>query len=72
MNLTNILQNAQALSVSEGNNYSVDQVMHIFLDNFRQCEKYTAQISTHQVELISREDLLTKNIYLFHIYILTI
>ena len=29
-------QNAQALSVSVGNSYFEDQIMHIFLDNFQQ------------------------------------
>ena len=32
-------QNAHALSVSVGNNYSEDQLMHTFLDNFHQGEK---------------------------------
>ena len=36
MNNIKILQYAQALSVLLGNNYSDDQSMHIFLDNFRQ------------------------------------
>ena len=36
MNYINILQNAQALSVSVGNSYSKDQLMHIFLENFHQ------------------------------------
>ena len=30
------LQNAHALSVSVGNSYSEDQLMHTFLDNFHQ------------------------------------
>ena len=32
-------KNSHALSVSVGNSYSEDQLMHIFLDNFRQGEK---------------------------------
>ena len=36
-------QNAQALSVSVGNSYSEDQIMHTFLDNFQQSGKYSAQ-----------------------------
>ena len=36
-------QNAQALSVSVGNSYSEDQIMHIFPDNFQQSGKYSAQ-----------------------------
>ena len=34
MNYVKIFQNAQALSVSVGNSYSEDQLVHIFLDNF--------------------------------------
>ena len=34
-----------------GNNYSEDQLMHTFLDNFHQSEKYSSQIAIHQVEL---------------------
>ena len=44
-------QNAQALSVSVGNSYSEDQIMHTFLDNFRQGVKYSAQLASHQAEL---------------------
>ena len=43
-------QNAHALSVSVGNSYPEDQLMHIFLDNFHQGVKYSAQIANHQVE----------------------
>ena len=43
-------QNEHALSVSVGNGYSEDQLMHTFLDNFQQGGKYSAQISSHQVE----------------------
>ena len=51
MNYINIFQTAQYLSVLVGNNYSEDQLMHIFLDNFHQGGKYTSQISIHQSEL---------------------
>ena len=44
-------QNAQALSVSVGNSYSEDQIMHTFLDNFLQSGKYSSQLASHQVEL---------------------
>ena len=44
-------QNAHALSVSVGNSYSEDQLMHTFLDNFYQGGKYSAQIASHQEEL---------------------
>ena len=39
-----IFQNAHASSVSVGNSYSEDQLMHTFLDNFRQGGKYSAQM----------------------------
>ena len=42
------LQNAQALSISVGNIYSKDQLMHTFLDKFHQGGKYIAQIEIHQ------------------------
>ena len=48
-------QNAHALSVSVGNSYSEDQLMHTFLDNFHQGEKYSAQIASHQAELRREE-----------------
>ena len=44
-------QNAHVLSVSVGKSYSVDQLMHTFLDNFHQGGKYSAQIARHQAEL---------------------
>ena len=44
-------QNAHALSVSVGNSYSEDQLMHIFLDKFHQGGKYLAQKASHQAEL---------------------
>ena len=44
-------QNAQAFSVSVVNSYSEDQIMHTFLDNFQQSEKYSAQLASHQAEL---------------------
>ena len=40
-------QNAQALSVSVGNSYSEDLIMHTFLDNFQQSGKYSAQLASH-------------------------
>ena len=46
-----ILQNAQVLSVSVGNTYSEDQLMHKFLYNFHQGDKYSFQIASHQAEL---------------------
>ena len=48
-------QNAHALSVSVGNSYSEDQLMHTFLDNFHQGVKYSAQIAIHQAELRREE-----------------
>ena len=43
-------QNSHALSVLVENRYSEDQLMHTFLDNFRQGEKNSAQIASHQTE----------------------
>ena len=48
-------QNAQALSVSLGNSYSEDQIMHTFLDNFHQSGKYSAQLASNQAELRREE-----------------
>ena len=48
-------QSAQALSFSVENSYSGDQLMHTFLDNFRQGGKYSAQIASHQAELRREE-----------------
>ena len=48
-------QNAHALSVSLGNSYSEDQLMHTFLDNLHQSKKYSAQIASHQAELRREE-----------------
>ena len=48
-------QNTQALSVSVGNSYSEDQIMHTFLDNFQQSGKYSAQLASHQAELRREE-----------------
>ena len=50
MHYINIFQHAQALSVSVGNNYSEDQLMHIFLENFHQGGKYSALLANHQGE----------------------
>ena len=44
-------QNAHAFSISVGNSYSEDQIMHTFLDNFHQSGKYSAQIASHLAEL---------------------
>ena len=49
-------QNAQALSVSVGNSYSEDQIMHTFLDNFHQSGKYSSQLASHQAELRREEN----------------
>ena len=50
MNYTKIFENVQDLSISVGNNYSEDQLMHTFFDNFHQCGKYYTQIASHQAE----------------------
>ena len=54
-------QNAQALSVSVGNSYSEDQIMHKILDNFHQGGKYSAQIASHQAELRREEKFTDQN-----------
>ena len=48
-------QNAHALSVSVGNSYYEEQLMHTFLDNFHQSGKYSAQLARHQAELRRKE-----------------
>ena len=48
-------QNAHAFSFSVGNSYSEDQLMHTFMDNFRQGGKYSAQIASDQAELRREE-----------------
>ena len=47
-----------ALSVSVGNRYSEDQLMHTFLDNCHQGGKYSSHIDSHQAEL-RREEKIT-------------
>ena len=51
MNYIKIFKNTQALSVSVGNNYSEDQLIYTFLNNFHQGVKYSSRISSHQAEL---------------------
>ena len=41
-------KNAHALSVSVRNSYSEDELIHTFLDNFHQGEKYSPQIASNQ------------------------
>ena len=72
MNYIMSFQNTQALSVSEGNSYTEDNLMHIFLDIFHQGGKYNSHIASNQVELRREENILTKNLYMFHFYILII
>ena len=55
MNYIKIFQDAHTLSISVGNSYSEDQLMHTFLDNFHQGGKYSAQISSHQIYLRREE-----------------
>ena len=64
MNYIKILQNAQTLSVSVGNSYSENQLMHTFLDNFHQGGRYSTQIASHQAEL-SREETITDQKFYF-------
>ena len=53
-------QNAQAFSVSAGENYYEDQLMHILLYNFHQGGKYSAQIASHHAELRREENFTDK------------
>ena len=55
MNYIKIFQNSQGLSVLVGKKYSEDKLLHIFLDNFHQGGKYSAQIASHQKELRREE-----------------
>ena len=55
INYTKRFQNEHALSVSVGNSYYEDQLMHTFLDNFHQGGKYSAQIAIHRAELRREE-----------------
>ena len=55
MNCINIFQNAQSLSVSVGNSYTEDHLMHIFLDDFHQGVKCTAQVASCQAQLRMEE-----------------
>ena len=48
INYIKSFQNAHALSVSVGNIYSEDQLMHSFMDNFHQGGKYSSRIASHQ------------------------
>ena len=64
MKYIKIFQNAQGLSVSVGNSYSEDQLMHIFLYNFHRGGIYSAQIASHQEEL-RREEKFTDQKYLY-------
>ena len=47
MNYIKRSHNAHDLSISVGNTYSEDRLMHTFLDNFHQSGKYYAQIASH-------------------------
>ena len=48
INYIKSFKNSHALSVSVGNSYSEDQLMHIFLENFEQSGKYSAEIASYQ------------------------
>ena len=70
MNYIKIFQNTQALSVSVGNTYPEDQLMHIVLDKFHQGGTFYARIANHQVQL-RREGKFTDQIYIYIYIILT-
>ena len=50
MNYIKRSHNEQSLSVSVGNIYSDDQLVHIFFNNFHQGGKYTVYKANHQAE----------------------
>ena len=56
------------MSVSVGKNYSEDQLVQIFLDNFHQGGKYYAQIASHQAEL-RRKGKITDQKFLYISYL---
>ena len=64
MNYIKIINNAHTLSVSVGNTYSEDQLTHIFLDNFHQGEKYSAQIANYKEELTRKGEFIDQK-YLY-------
>ena len=51
MNYIKRIQDSQTSSVSVGNHYSEDQIMHILLGTFHQGGKYSSHISSHQAEI---------------------
>ena len=63
INYIKIFQNAHALSVSVGNSYYEDQLMHTFLDNFHQGGNYSAQIASHQAELRREETFTNQKLF---------
>ena len=63
MNYIKIIQIVQDLSILIVNNYSEDQLMHTFLDNFHPGGEYSAQITSHQAEL-RRKEIFTDQKYL--------
>ena len=67
LNILKKIQNAQVLSVLVGKNYSEDQLMHIFLDNFHQGEKYSAQIDSHQTELRGEVNVYRPKLFFYYI-----
>ena len=50
-----IFQNSHDLSISVGNDYSEDKLMHTFMDNFHQGGKCSDQIAIQQAELRREE-----------------
>ena len=47
INYVKIFQNTKALEISVGNSYTKGQLIHTFLDNLHQGEKYSDQIVSH-------------------------
>ena len=65
INYIKIFQNAHTLSISVGKSCSEDQLRHIFLDNFHQGGKYSAQKASHQAEFRRKENFIDKRVIYF-------
>ena len=55
INYIKIFKNLKALKIPVGKNYTENQLVHTLLHNFCQGGKYSAQIVSHQSELIREE-----------------
>ena len=65
INYIKIFQYSKALEILVESSYSDYQVMHSFLEKFKQGRGNSAQISKHQAELKRENILLIKNHFLY-------